>query len=259
MSIIEELLEYKKGAAGHSWKKLKGFSYNNDYISLVRIDSSNRWVTPTEMEKQWSIIIDKKKDFTSLPNFSLLKKEGIITLTPVNNGENKGCFGIRLYGMKKDPDEKIIKSLLDFIFEGGILSLEEKEILSKMTEEEIEALFNAEDDNAGFLYKEGLRKVRKLNKQIIDNLKKIYRGECQLCGQKLGEEYGKEIVQAHHIEYFSKSQNNDSTNIIILCPNCHALIHKCNPTYEKDTFSFKFGNGNKLKIKNIGHLIGNGR
>lgn len=259
MSIIEELLEYKKGAAGHSWKKLKGFSYNNDYILLVRIDSSNRWVTPTEMEKQWSIIIDKKKDFTSLPNFSLLKEQGLLTLTPVSNGVNKGCFGIRLYGMKKDPDEKIIKNLLDFIFEGGILSLEEKEILSKITEEEIEALFNAEDDTAGFLYKEELRKVRKLNKQIIDNLKKIYRGECQLCGQKLGEEYGKEIVQAHHIEYFSKSQNNDSTNIIILCPNCHALIHKCNPTYEKDTFSFKFGNGNKLKIKNIGHLIGNGR
>ena len=43
--------------------------------------------------------------------------------------------------MKKDPDEKIIKSLLDFIFEGSILSLEEKEILSKMTEGEIEALF----------------------------------------------------------------------------------------------------------------------
>ena len=104
-----------------------------------------------------------------------------------------------------------------------------------------------------------IQQLIKLNKQIIDNLKKIYRGECQLCGQKLGEEYGKEIVQAHHIEYFSKSQNNDSTNIIILCPNCHALIHKCNPTYEKDTFSFKFGNGNKLKIKNIGHLIGNGR
>lgn len=58
-----------------------------------------------------------------------------------------------MYGMKKDPDEKIIKSLLDFIFEGSILSLEEKEILSKMTEEEIEALFNAEDDNAGFYTK----------------------------------------------------------------------------------------------------------
>ena len=199
MSIIEELLEYKKGTAGHSWKKLKGFSYNNDYISLVRIDSSNRWVTPTEMEKQWSIIIEKKKDFTLLPNFSLLKEQGLLTLTPVNNGANKGCFGIRLYGMKKDPDEGIIKKLLDFIFEGCVLTLEEQEILSKMTEEEIEILFNAEDDTAGFLYKEELAKVRKLNKHIIDTLKKMYKGECQLCGGKVGEQYGKEIVEAHHI------------------------------------------------------------
>ena len=124
------------------------------------------------MEKQWSIIIDKKKDFTSLPNFSLLKEQGILTLTPVSKGENKGCFGIRLYGMKKDPDEGIIKKLLDFIFEGCVLTLEEQAILSKMTEEEIEALFNAEDETAGFLYREGLIKVRKLNKSIIDNLKK---------------------------------------------------------------------------------------
>ena len=256
MRIIEELLEYKKGNAGHSWKKLKGFSYDNDYISLVRIDSSNRWVTPIEMEKQWSIIIDKKKDFTLLPNFSLLNKEGILTLTPVNNGENKGCFGIRLYGMKKDPDEKIIKNLLDFIFDGYILSLEEKSILPQMTEEEIEILFNAEDDTAGFLYKEELARVRKLNKHIIDTLKKMYKGECQLCGGKVGEQYGKEIVEAHHIEYFSKTQNNDSSNIIILCPNCHALIHKCNPAYDKKTCSFKFDNGKSLSVKTKGHLKG---
>ena len=254
MSLIEELLEYKKGTCDRRWKKSQKFLYENDYIELVSLDSSNKWLSSTEMEKQWSIIIEKKKDFTSLPNFSLLKEQGLLTLTPVNNGANKGCFGIRLYGMKKDPDEGIIKKLLDFIFEGCVLTLEEQEILSKMTEEEIEALFNAEDETAGFLYREGLIKIRKLNKQIIDNLKKVYKGECQLCGQNLGEQYGKEIVQAHHIEYFSKSQNNNSTNIVILCPNCHALIHKCNPIYERATFSFKFDNGNNIKIKNIGHL-----
>lgn len=254
MSLIEELLEYKKGTCDRRWKKSQKFLYENDYIELVSLDSSNKWLSSTEMEKQWSIIIDKKKDFTSLPNFSLLKEQGILTLTPVSNGANKGCCGIRLYGMKKDPDEGIIKKLLDFIFEGCVLTLEEQAILSKMTEEEIEALFNAEDETAGFLYREGLIKVRKLNKQIIDNLKKIYRGECQLCGQNLGEQYGKEIVQAHHIEYFSKSRNNNSTNIVILCPNCHALIHKCNPIYEKATFTFRFDNGDNLKIKNIGHL-----
>lgn len=125
-----------------------------------------------------------------------------------------------------------------------------------MTEEEIEILFNAEDDTAGFLYKEELAKVRKLNKHIIDTLKKMYKGECQLCGGKVGEQYGKEIVEAHHIEYFSKTQNNDSSNIIILCPNCHALIHKCNPAYDKKTCSFKFDNGKSLSVKTKGHLKG---
>lgn len=256
MSLIEELLEYKKGTCDRRWKKSQKFSYENDYIELVSLDSSNKWLSSTEMEKQWSIIIEKKKDFTLLPNFSLLKEQGLLTLTPVNNGANKGCFGIRLYGMKKDPDEGIIKKLLDFIFEGCVLTLEEQEILSKMTEEEIEILFNAEDDTAGFLYKEELAKVRKLNKHIIDTLKKMYKGECQLCGGKVGEQYGKEIVEAHHIEYFSKTQNNDSSNIIILCPNCHALIHKCNPAYDKKTCSFKFDNGKSLSVKTKGHLKG---
>lgn len=256
MSLIEELLEYKKGTCDRRWKKSQKFSYENDYIELVSLDSSNKWLSSIEMEKQWSIIIEKKKDFTLLPNFSLLKEQGLLTLTPVNNGANKGCFGIRLYGMKKDPDEGIIKKLLDFIFEGCVLTLEEQEILSKMTEEEIEILFNAEDDTAGFLYKEELAKVRKLNKHIIDTLKKMCKGECQLCGGKVGEQYGKEIVEAHHIEYFSKTQNNDSSNIIILCPNCHALIHKCNPAYDKKTCSFKFDNGKSLSVKTKGHLKG---
>ena len=107
-----------------------------------------------------------------------------------------------------------------------------------------------------FLYKEELAKVRKLSKHIIDTLKKMYKGECQLCGGKVGEQYGKEIVEAHHIEYFSQTQNNDPSNIIILCPNCHALIHKCNPAYDKKTCSFKFDNGKILSVKTKGHLKG---
>lgn len=29
-----------------------------------------------------------------------------------------------------------------------------------------------------------------------------------------------------HISYFTRSQNNDSTNIIIISPNYHRIIHK---------------------------------
>ena len=75
-----------------------------------------------------------------------------------------------------------------------------------------------------------------------------------MCGSKVGAEFGKEIVEAHHIEYFSKTQNNDASNIIILCPNCHRLIHSCNPIYHKKEVYFEFDDGKKISIKNPGHL-----
>ena len=80
MSLIEELLEYKKGVCDRRWKKSQKISYKNDYIDLVSLDSSNKWLSSTEMEKQWSIIINKKKEFSSLPNFLLLKERGLLTL-----------------------------------------------------------------------------------------------------------------------------------------------------------------------------------
>ena len=70
----------------------------------------------------------------------------------------------------------------------------------------------------------------------------------------LGTDFDVEIVEAHHIEYFSQTQNNDSSNIIVLCPNCHRLIHKCDPIYHKKELCFEFGNGKKISVKNPGHL-----
>ena len=43
--------------------------FENDYIRVCRVDSSNKWVNEFDMEKMWSIIIDLKKDFTMLPNY----------------------------------------------------------------------------------------------------------------------------------------------------------------------------------------------
>ena len=34
------------------------------------------------------------------------------------------------------------------------------------------------------------------------------------------------LFTSHHIDYFTRSQNNDSTNIIIISPNYHRIIHK---------------------------------
>ncbi|MBQ3496379.1 MAG: HNH endonuclease [Clostridia bacterium] len=131
---------------------------------------------------------------------------------------------------------------------------EEIEIISKMDEREIESLLNMEDEFSSYIYKEKLVKTRKINKKIVDILKEQYKGKCQLCGATIGKDFDVEIIEAHHIEYFAKTQNNDSSNIIILCPNCHTLIHKCDPIYDNKNYSFVFPNGKEIKINNPGHL-----
>ncbi len=80
------------------------------------------------------------------------------------------------------------------------------------------------DESATIFASERIVKIRKLNKKIGDNLKLLYNYRCQICGRQIGEEYGSHIVEAHHIDYFVQSLNNDSQNQLIVCPNHHSII-----------------------------------
>lgn len=56
------------------------------------------------------------------------------------------------------------------------------------------------------------------------------------------------------IACITRSQNNDSTNIIIISPNYHRIIHKNNPRFNRKKFQFEFENGEVLKLKLYDHL-----
>lgn len=161
----------------------------------------------------------------------------------------------------KEIDEKTIKEQKQKIENTINITItkqeptkEEAEVFEKIEERKIELFIEQEDEESGYIYKEGLLKIRKANHDIINQVKNYYDGRCQLCGENVGEKFGKNITEAHHIEYFSKTQNNDSSNIIVLCPNCHTLIHKCNPIYDKNNYAFIFDSDNIVKIKEVGHL-----
>ena len=75
------------------------------------------------------------------------------------------------------------------------------------------------------------------------------------------------LFTPHHIDYFTRSQNNDSTNIIIISPrsssarllpsgrkNYHRIIHKNNPRFNRKKFQFEFANGEVLRLKLYEHL-----
>ncbi len=122
------------------------------------------------------------------------------------------------------------------------------------TEEQFENMLFATDINAGNISQQKYVKVRKLNQKIQANLKKEYAECCQICGKAYDGKYGAFVVEGHHIEYFSKSENNNADNIILLCPNHHRIIHKLNPEFDRERMVFKYKNGYEDKIILDKHL-----
>jgi len=120
-----------------------------------------------------------------------------------------------------------------------------KSSLKKMTEEDLEQDINYryKDNNPYIEETPGILKVRKLNRKIGENLKLLYEFRCQICGEKIGNPYDTKVVEAHHIDYFVESLNNDFDNQMIVCPNHHRIIHQANPVFDKKRKLYIYPNG----------------
>lgn len=140
--------------------------------------------------------------------------------------------------------------LLDYITNKEHNEIENS--IASLTEEEFElnTNYNRVDLSTSIQEKSKLIKIRKLDHSICDNLKLLYDFRCQITGKNFGEKYNSEVAEAHHIDYFTKSLNNNSDNIIVVSPNYHRLIHKTNPEFDRNKLAFIFPNGliEKLKI-----------
>lgn len=109
--------------------------------------------------------------------------------------------------------------------------------------EEFEIEHALEDESAKIIERFHLGKFRQLNREIGNHLKSIYDFRCQICGKNIGESYGTNLVEAHHIEFFSKSYNNNGENLLIVCPNHHRIIHATNPIFDRDLKLYRYSNG----------------
>lgn len=212
--------------------------------------NSNIFIDITENDSD-EIIVDKMcQAFNKLIPYY----DAIFDESKIDFAESKGTEEIIIFKENDKETDKKEKQETKITAIRVEPTKEEIEVFDKIEEREIELYIEQEDEKSGYIYKEGLLKIRKANQDIINKIKSYYDGQCQLCGESVGKKFGRNITEAHHIEYFSKTQNNDSSNIIVLCPNCHTLIHKCNPIYDKNNYAFIFDNDNIVKIKVVGHL-----
>ena len=62
------------------------------------------------------------------------------------------------------------------------------------------------------------------------------------------------LFRAWDESILTHGQSKDSTNIIIISPNYHRIIHKNNPRFNRRKFQFEFENGEVLRLKLYEHL-----
>ncbi len=61
-------------------------------------------------------------------------------------------------------------------------------------------------------------------------------------------------AKAHHIDYFVTSLNTDASNLMIVCPNHHSIIHSANPSFDRRQLQYAYKNRLKQKLLLNEHL-----
>ena len=147
---------------------------------------------------------------------------------------------------------------LSNVFIADCITVSEKLAIKKdveqMTEFDFETFEPREDDTASIKEVTRVQRIRHLDRSIGDSLKRLYDYRCQMTGERIGEQYEAYCVEAHHITPFTVSMNNDTSNIIILSPSYHRIVHKVHPFFNRKTLSFEFPNGVVEQVKLNYHL-----
>ena len=116
---------------------------------------------------------------------------------------------------------------------------------AELTLERILELSTLTDPDAAIVARYHLERYRRLNREIGDMLKRTYKYRCQICGLNVGKIYGEHLAECHHIAPFSQSLDNDASNLLIVCPNHHRIIHLVAPTFDRRHKLYIYPNGRK--------------
>ncbi|KMT22894.1 HNH endonuclease [Clostridium cylindrosporum] len=78
---------------------------------------------------------------------------------------------------------------------------------------------------------------------IVNNLKNKYNNTCQIegCNFTFKKKNGDYYSEGHHLEPLSENGSQDSSNVVILCPNHHRMFHYANIAIHEQK-------GNKRKV-----------
>ena len=92
------------------------------------------------------------------------------------------------------------------------------------------------------------------DRDLVEQLREMYFGECQICGWAPRRSYGTELCEAHHIRWLSRGGTDALGNLVLICPNHHRAIHRCDAPFDFEQNSFVFGSMNEA-LKQLQHAL----
>jgi 5-methylcytosine-specific restriction protein A len=211
---------------------------------IIRIKLEWRSLSAEFIPDNFSAALLKKETFKLLAqkctsNFNdfqmEINREVVNPLEPVHWSENWSHLYIKLLKSPIIRDDltavEIEKAIMDI--SGNLLGL----ILSLLPLEDVEF-----EDIAGGLPEGALTRIEvnryersSFNRQVC---LRIHGSICKVCNFDFEEKYGdlgKGFIHVHHVvpvsELVPLYEINPEKDLVPVCPNCHAMIHKRNPPY----------------------------
>ena len=92
------------------------------------------------------------------------------------------------------------------------------------------------EERRTYLVTEVLRRDR----DLVKELRELYYGECQICGWAPLNSYGADLCEAHHVRWLSRGGDDMQANLVLICPNHHRAIHRCDAPFDFENNTFVF-------------------
>ena len=85
-----------------------------------------------------------------------------------------------------------------------------------------------------------IRHAPERDRDLVLRLRRMYEGRCQICAWDPRTIYGRDVCHAHHMQWLSRGGADSLDNMVLICPNHHDAIHRCDAPFDFADFAFVF-------------------
>lgn len=78
------------------------------------------------------------------------------------------------------------------------------------------------------------------SRRFASELHGLYSGRCQICLWNPCDKYGQQLCHGHHIHWLCRGGPDSLDNMVLVCPNHHAAIHRCDAPFDFRDMAFVF-------------------